>query len=129
MAKALTKLPIDKKHREIATLVTGGKFDADFENFAHRRIGLKAGLSESEVDMLLAGKKPDSLDEAGKACFDVAYELNYGRGALDGKKWDELVKVVGKDAATGVVHIAAFYAYVSMILNAFDVKVPDEKDL
>lgn len=129
MGRALAALPVDKKHREIVTLVTGGRYEAVFENHAHRTLGMKAGLTESEVELLLQGKKPDSLDEVGKATFDVAYELSYGKGPLDKGKWDALVKVAGKEEAAGLVHIAGFYAYVSVILNGFDAQVPDEKDL
>lgn len=126
MAKALRHIPgLSDLNREIATIVVGARFDAAYELVAHKVLGQKFGLSETEYLEIVSGKKPETLKEEGKAVFDVAYELAYGSGPLSQEKWDNAIRLIGKEATTAVVHYVGFYSYVSMVLRGFDVKVPE----
>ena len=50
--QAIGKLPgFVRKEREVVILVTGTKYQAAYELYAHRRIAVEtAGLSQAEVD-------------------------------------------------------------------------------
>lgn len=125
MAQALRQLPgLSHINREIATLVVGSRFEAAYEVVAHKAIAKKVGLSEEEVNTLEKGQKPESLQEDGKAVFDVAHELAYGSGPLSPVVWDNSVRLVGKEATIAVVQYVGFYSYVSVVLRGFDVQVP-----
>ena len=85
------------------------------------------GISEEEVDSIVQGELPGSMDEEGRAVWEAASELVNSSGPLSRTKWDRLVQLFSKDGATHLVQTVAFYCYVCVILNGFDVQVPAEK--
>ncbi|KAJ9604235.1 hypothetical protein H2200_011069 [Cladophialophora chaetospira] len=111
--------------REIAIAVAGSRSQAAYENYAHRIIATqRAGITEAELHDIHAGRCPDTLTDEGKAVFAVATALGKP-GALDQAVYDRAVDVLGKDGVAAVVHFTGFYSYVGVLLNGFDVQVPE----
>lgn len=118
-------LPADA--REVAILVTGARFQAAFETYAHSRVAVKkTDLTQDQVDLIASGKKPNDLNEACDAAFDTAYHLAFQPGPLPQQLWDRSVRTIGKEGTLGIIHYISLYAYVSILLNAADAKVPSE---
>ena len=130
MAKALRQVPgLSDINREIATIVVGVRYDAQYELASHRILGRKFGLSATEIQELLDGKKPASFKEDQSVAFDVAHELSYGSGPLSQGVWDRSVQLLGTPGTTAVIQYVCFYSYVCMILRGFDVKIPTTDSL
>jgi 4-carboxymuconolactone decarboxylase len=119
----LQSIPADAK--EIAILVAGARFQAQFELYAHRNIATKrAGLTREQVDSIVAGRKPEGLDDACGIVYDVSYHLANDPGPLPQELYDACVQVLGKEGTLVVIHNTAFYCYVSVVLNAVDAPMP-----
>jgi 4-carboxymuconolactone decarboxylase len=52
---------LPKPVREVAILVTGAKFDAAYELYAHVRVADRIGLSDSKIATISAGNRPNDL--------------------------------------------------------------------
>lgn len=128
MALSLQKIPgLSTKSREIVILVVGTKYQADYELYAHKVLALTHGVSQAEVDSILAGECPKTFVGEEKAVYDAVFELVHKPGPLSEAKWKDLVAAITKDGATAVIQYSAFYSYVSTILNGFACKIPEEQ--
>jgi len=125
LIRSLRALPsLSLYAREVAIAVTGSRSQAAFENYAHHIIATqRAGLTEAEMREIHAGRCPDTLTDEGKAAFELATALGKP-GVLDETVYKRAVDVLGKDGAAACIHFTGIYAYVGVVLNGFDVKVP-----
>lgn len=116
-----TTLP--KAVHEIAILVTGSRFSARYEIYAHEFTAAKAGLSLSQVSALAAGSRPANLSEEEGIAFDVAMALSRG-AQLPESTYQAASTAFGKDGIAELVYLVGFYSMISVLLNGFDVPVP-----
>ena len=122
---ALSSIPgLPPTAREVAILVVGAKFKADYETYAHKIIGEKRGLSRFAAAEIAEGRCPQSLDQKGRTCFDVAHRLVNVPGPLSDDSWARAVDVFGVDGVKAIVNYVGYYSYICVVLNGFDVKVP-----
>ena len=125
LVRALQTIPgLSLYGREVAIAVAGSRSQAAFELYAHHIIAThRAGITEAQLHEIHAGTCPDTLTDEGKAVFDLATAL--GRlGVLNQAVYDRAANVLGKDGVAAVIHYTGFYSYVGVLLNGFDVKVP-----
>ena len=54
---------------ELAICMAGRKWGAQYEFFAHRRIGIEAGLDPAILDAVALGQRPADMDRATKPWF------------------------------------------------------------
>src|SRR5262244_3829431 len=66
---------IPSKLNELAIIMAGRKWTAQYEFYAHRRLALEAGLSPAIADAVANGKRPDGMDADEAAVYDFASEL------------------------------------------------------
>ncbi|EME47662.1 hypothetical protein DOTSEDRAFT_21426 [Dothistroma septosporum NZE10] len=122
---SLGSIPNDAK--EVAILVTGAKFDCAYEQYAHHHIALKqAGLSEEQTQAIRRREKPQGLSQAAGVTYECAKHLVEIPGPLPQKMYDEWVKVLGsKDNVLLCIHYVGIYSYLSILMNAADVPIPE----
>lgn len=111
--------------REVVILTVGARFRAAYELYAHSRVGRDAGLSDAVVADLVAGRRPDALSEQEGVAHDVARALADG-GVLPADAYRAAQAALGDRGIAELVRLAGDYALVSMVLNAYDVPVPDD---
>ncbi len=116
-----TTLP--KAVHEIAILVTGSRFSARYEIYAHEFTAAKAGLSLSQVSALAAGSRPATLSEEEGIAFDVAMALSRGAQVPE-STYQAASTAFGKDGTAELIYLVGFYCMISVLLNGFDVPVP-----
>ncbi|KAJ9616605.1 hypothetical protein H2200_000324 [Cladophialophora chaetospira] len=123
--QAMAEIPgLSQYAKEILIAVSGARSQAAFENYAHAILARRAGITETELQEIYAGRCPETLTNEGKASFELATALGKP-GPVDQAVWDKAVKVLGKEGASAVVHYTGFYKYIGTILNGFDAKVPE----
>ncbi|MBO9713077.1 carboxymuconolactone decarboxylase family protein [Sphingomonas sp.] len=110
--------------RQVAILVTGARFNAAYEIYAHVAIAEREGMMAPRISALCAGVKPDDLDEQESAAFDVAFALTRG-GVLPEPCYRRAVAIFGQHGANELIYLVGLYCLVSMTLNGFDVPVPE----
>ena len=61
--------------REIAILTVGAKWMAEFEWWAHVRVGRREGVSDETIDAIRRGERPRLPDPAEQAAYDLTAAL------------------------------------------------------
>lgn len=118
--------------REIGILVVAARTRAEYEWWAHARIGLKEGLDDKALSVIKKNhpwedNKPDSSDFADAdqlAVYLFALELTQTHHVSD-KTYARLVDQLGDQAVVELVITIGYYVMVSMTLNVFDIALPE----
>jgi 4-carboxymuconolactone decarboxylase len=104
--------------RELATLMAGRAWTSRYEWYAHARYAKQEGLPDDVVAAIAAHRAPDlrrmSPEEA--LAWRVTDELLYTRRLTDAT-YQEALSTLGERRLASVGLLAAYYEYVSMILN------------
>ena len=119
---ALKRLPETAK--QVAILVTGARYKAAYELYAHAATAAKEGMSPTKIASIAASERPLDLTPEEAAAYDVASALLAG-GVLPGATYRAARECLGQGALTELVFWVGLYAQVSITLNAFD--VPSEE--
>ena len=109
--------------RELAILTVAAKWKAQYEWWAHERIGRRQGLEAGVIDCLRAGNAPDFDSPAKAAVYAFCRELIIKERVSD-RLFGETVEVLGQTGVVELVLLVGYYTTISMILNVFDVPVP-----
>jgi 4-carboxymuconolactone decarboxylase len=104
--------------RELATLMAGRAWTSSYEWYAHARYALDEGIEPAVVAAIAAHERPDlaAMPAEDAMVWRVADELLYTRRITDAT-YDQAVAVLGERQLLTTVTIAAYYEYVSMLLN------------
>jgi len=109
---------------ELAILVTGWHWRANFEWYAHARLARAAGIPAPVIETIRTGAEPELADPKARAVYAVARELHATR-ALSDATYAEAEAALGREGLVDLVGILGYYTLVSMTLNVFDVPTPD----
>ena len=125
LTKALSFSPsLPKPVREVAILVTGAKFRAAYEIYAHVMLAEQRGISDDKIATIAAGQRPSDLTHDEAVAYDVASAL-VSHGALPELNYRHAVQKFGVHGAAELIYLVGLYCLVSVTLNGFDVPVPE----
>lgn len=119
---AEARLP--KTVREVAILTVGAAFGARYQIYAHEITAAEVGLAPSQIATLAAGGCPATLTDEETMGHEVARALAAGR-ILPASTYDRAVELLGRDGVGELVFLIGGYGLIAMVLNAFDVPVPE----
>lgn len=114
---------LSPRDRELVILRTGWQCRAGYEWVQHRRIGLRSGLTEAEVEAIKQGAAAPSWNEADRALLDATDELVADHFVSDAT-WARLASFSDQQRMD-LVFTVGQYTQVSMILNTFGVPLDD----
>ena len=109
---------------EVATLVVGSHWRAQFEWWAHERLAKAAGVSEAVIAAIKRGERPDFSDDDEAAAYEVASEL-YRTQRLSDAAYARAVAHFGETKLFELIALVGYYSLVSLLLNGFDVPLPE----
>ena len=109
--------------REIAILTVGAKWMAEYEWWAHTRVGRHEGVSEETIDAIHRGERPLLADPVEQAAYDFTAAL-LETGRVDPALYEATRATVGDGGLVELVTLAGYYTLVSFTLNAFEVPLP-----
>ena len=114
---------LPKRLLELAIL-TGGRFwKAEYEFYAHAKLGREAGLDDAVIQAIAENKRPRFTDEVDGLVYDLCHELLETRRLKDAT-FNSAVKALGQQAVIEVIATIGYYSMVSLTLNAFQVPLP-----
>jgi 4-carboxymuconolactone decarboxylase len=116
-----TSLPA--KLSELAIILAGRKWTAQYEFFAHRQLALKAGLKAEIADTIAAGHRPEGMDADEVTVYDFATEL-LNAGQVSDATYDRAKARFGERGVMDLVGTVGYYSLVSMVLNVAQVPLP-----
>ena len=104
--------------RELATLMAGRAWTSTYEWYAHARYALDEGIESEVVAAIAARGTPDlaAMPVEDAMVWRVTDELLYTRRITDAT-YTAALAVLGERRLLSTVTIAAYYEYVSMLLN------------
>lgn len=127
LVKALSSAPVlPRPIREVAILVTGAKFKAGYEIYAHVLVAELRGLSDDKIATIIVGQRPPDLTADEALAYDFASSL-VGGGVLPELCYNRAVAAFGEVGAAELINLVGLYCMVSVTLNGFDVPAPEEE--
>ena len=109
---------------ELAIIVTGAHYKAEYEWYAHVRFAHEAGIPATVTEAIRKGETPELEDAGQRVVHKVAVELTRCHGLSDDTH-AEAVEVLGLPALIDLIAIVGYYGLVSLTLNSFKVATPD----
>ncbi len=109
---------------ELAIIVTGAHYQAEFEWHAHVRFAHDAGIPEAVTEAIRNGETPELPDADQRIVHAVAVELTRDHRLSDAT-FNAAVDVLGLPGLVDLIGIVGYYGLVSLTLNAFEIPAPD----
>jgi 4-carboxymuconolactone decarboxylase len=127
VSQAITKAQrIPDRARQVSILATGAHFSAAYEIYAHGAVArARHGMSERRISTLVAGERPEDLDEDEAIAFDVTKALLCG-GELAAPLYRQALARFGQAGTNELIYLVGHYCFVALTLNGFAVSSPDE---
>ncbi|MGH7333751.1 MAG: carboxymuconolactone decarboxylase family protein [Candidatus Rokuibacteriota bacterium] len=101
---------------EMAILIAGRSWNAQFEFWAHSRLGKEAGLDGTIIDAIAEGRRPPKMSDDERIVYDFCSELFRDKEVAD-RTFRAVVERFGEQGVIDLIVAGGYYATVSMILN------------
>jgi 4-carboxymuconolactone decarboxylase len=101
---------------ELAILITGRFWGAQYEFWAHSRLARTAGLADAIIDAIAEGRRPTKMSDDERIVYDLCTELFRDKAVAD----PTFKAAAGRFGEQGVIDLIAacgYYSIVSMVLN------------
>ncbi|MEQ1889885.1 MAG: carboxymuconolactone decarboxylase family protein [Alphaproteobacteria bacterium] len=113
---------------EIAVMMVGRHWLAQFEFWAHARLARAAGVSEAAIEAIRIGAEPEFGKPEEMQIYLFAREFNETKRISD-KTYAATRALIGEQGLVDLVALMGYYTLVSMTLNCFQVPLPEGQQL
>jgi 4-carboxymuconolactone decarboxylase len=110
--------------RELAILFVAAKWHAQYEWWAHEKIARSEGLDSTVIANVKAGTFPTFTRPAESIIYCFAQEL-LEQQRVSEQCYTQAIDLLGKTGVVELVALLGYYTLVSMLLNTFEVSVPE----
>jgi len=118
------KTSLEPRLSEFAILCTARMWRAQYEWHAHAPIAEQVGLKPEAIRDIKAGRMPKKAAKDERAIFDFIQEL-YKKRRVSERNYKRVQGFLGDRGTVELVGILGYYTAVSMILNVFNVPLPE----
>ena len=119
---------VEPRLSEFAILCTARQWRAQYEWHAHAAIAEKAGVAAETIRDIKAGRSPKKAKKDERAIYDFVSEL-YKTKRLSERTFRRVHAFLGDSATVEFVGILGYYGLVAMMLDAFNVTLPEGANL
>lgn len=109
---------------EMAICMAGRKWGAQYEFYAHRRIGIDAGLNPAILDAIADGRRPADMGADEAIVYDFVAAL-LSTGQVPDGPYNAAKERFGERGVMDLVGATGYYSLVSMVLNVAEVPLPE----
>lgn len=110
------------QHRELLLIRIGILCRSEYEYAAHVRAGLQAGLTDADIDMILAGPESPNADATERALLRATDEL-HERERISAETWAALAETFDTRQLLDVLVAVGGYRSTSMLINSAGVQL------
>jgi 4-carboxymuconolactone decarboxylase len=110
--------------RELAILCVAAKWRAQYEWWAHEKIARSEGLTSTVIASVKSGTIPAFTSPDESIVYRFVQELLEQQQISD-KLYAQAVNLLGETGVTELVALLGYYTLVSMLLNTFEVPLPE----
>ena len=115
---------LDPRLRELAIIVVGAQWQAEYEFAAHGPLAIRAGVSREAVEAVSRGEPPRFGRSDERIVYEFVHELITTRRVGD-ERYAAAMDLLGESGVVELVGILGYYTLVCMTLNAFEVPLGD----
>ena len=105
-----------KRLSELAIIITGRYWTAQYEWYAHKSIALENGLKPAIVQAVADGKRPTGMDADEEAVYNFTTELLNTKQVSDAT-FEATKKQFGEQGVVDLVGVCGYYTTASMLQN------------
>jgi 4-carboxymuconolactone decarboxylase len=109
---------------ELAICLAGRKWGAQYEFYAHRRLGIDAGLDPAVLDAVAIGRRPAEMSGDETLVYEFVTEL-LSTGEVSDARYGAVMERFGERGVMDLVGAVGYYSLVSMVLNVAQVPLPE----
>jgi len=113
-----------RKLNEMAIIITGRYWTAQYEWYAHKRAALDAGLSPAIVDAIQNGRRPAGMTKDEEAVYNFCTEVLQTKHVSDAT-FAAAKSAFGEKGVVDLMGVMSWYQMVSMLLNVDRYPMPD----
>ncbi len=110
--------------KELAIITTGRYWNAQYEWFAHKRLALQAGVSQSTIDAIAQGRRPPSMTADEEIVYNFCAELLNTKQVSDAT-FNAAKAKLGERGVVDLIGVMGYYHLVSMLLNVDRYPLPE----
>jgi 4-carboxymuconolactone decarboxylase len=110
--------------RELAILVVSEAWRSPFEWHVHAPLAQKAGVPQSVIDSIGAGRRPENAEPAILTVYDFATMLLRQRAVTD-DVYRRARECLGEAGVIELTGLCGYYALLAMILNVSETGAPE----
>jgi 4-carboxymuconolactone decarboxylase len=114
---------IPRKLNELAIIITGRHWTAQYEFYAHRKMAVEAGLAPAIADAIAEGRRPEGMDTDEALVYDFTAEL-LRTGQVPDALYHRTEERFGERGVIDLVGALGYYSLVSLVLNVAQVPLP-----
>ncbi|HKN97503.1 MAG TPA: carboxymuconolactone decarboxylase family protein [Pseudonocardiaceae bacterium] len=114
------------RSREMAILIVATATHSGFEQYAHEHIGLRLGLTESEVAAIRDGGEP-RLDNPDEAAIVRTTRRLVDHGTLTDDEYAEASAALGAGTLFELTTLVGYYQLIAMQMHVFGVDRPGRR--
>jgi 4-carboxymuconolactone decarboxylase len=114
---------LDRRLFELTILYVSRWWDQDFEWSYHHPLALEAGLDPAVADAVGEGRRPEGMDPAAAAVWDLLDELHRTRRVSDATYARALTEL-GEVGVVEVVATAGYYTTLATVMNTARTPAP-----
>jgi 4-carboxymuconolactone decarboxylase len=115
---------IPARLNELAIIMAGRKWTAEYEFYAHRKLAIDAGLKPEIADAIAKGTRPPGMDADEAVVYDFASEL-LATGHVSDDAFRRVKDKFGERGVMDLIGAVGYYSLVSMVLNVDRVPLPE----
>ena len=116
-----TSLPQDLS--ELAILLTGKRYRAQFEFWAHARLARQAGLPDDIIEAVRLGRTPKFRRDIERVVYDVVSQY-FATNRVSDATYKRAIGALGEKGLVDLVGTVGYYSLVSITLNVFQMELP-----
>jgi len=110
---------------ELAIILTGKQWEAQFEFWAHARLAREVGVPDAIIEAVRTGATPDfGGNEAYRAVYEFVTEY-FATNRVSEATYQQAVAALGEGGVVDLIGVVGYYGLVSFTLNVFEVAVPE----
>jgi 4-carboxymuconolactone decarboxylase len=115
---------LDRNVIELAIIVVGAHWHANFEFWAHSRMARQFGVPAEVVAAVQDERQPDFGDDATSADAYRFVQQLLADGHVDEVTYGTVGAAVGDPGLVELVALVGYYTLICFMLNAFDIGLP-----
>ena len=112
---------------ELAICMAGRKWGAQYEFYAHRRLGIDAGLNPAILDAVALGRRPAEMTGDETIVYEFVTDL-LSTGHVSDPSYRAAMDRFGERGIMDMVGAVGYYSLVSMVLNVAQVPLPEGEE-